>query len=91
MGVSGVQRLVRFRGDRGRLNGRTNRTTDSGVLRLDVTASSSEISVLLVQDRIPNGSGIWCISGAVLVYDVRGILTGNRTRLIPHLIVWIIK
>ena len=35
MGVSGVQRLVQFRGDRGRLNGRTNRTTDSGILRLD--------------------------------------------------------
>jgi len=91
MGVSGVQRLVRFRGDRGRLNGRTNRTTDSGILRLDDIASSSENPVAPVQDRIPNGSGIWCISGAVLVYDVRGILTGNRTRPTPHLNVCIIK
>ena len=42
---------------------------------LDVTASSSEVSFLPVQDRISNGSGIWCVSGIILVYDVRGILT----------------
>ena len=93
MGNSGVQRLVRFRGDRGRLNGRTNRTTDSGILRLDDIASSSENPVAPVQDWISNHSGIWCVSGVVLVYDIRGILTGNLTRLTPspHLIVCIIK
>ena len=40
----------------------TNRTTYSGVLRLDDSASPSEVPVLPVQDRIPTGSWTWCIS-----------------------------
>ena len=63
--------------------GRFSRITHSGVLRLDDIASSSKIPVVPVQDWISNHSGIWCISGVVLVYDVRGTLTGNRTRLTP--------
>ena len=68
MGVSGVQRLVRFRGDRGRLNGNC-RSNHFGMVRLDVIPSPSQIYVIPVQDWISNGSGVWCISGAVLVYD----------------------
>ena len=55
--MSGVQGLVRFRGDRRRVNGRTNRSSHSGVLRLDDIASPSEIPVLPVQDRVSVGSG----------------------------------
>ena len=50
------QGMVRWFSD-----GRDNWTTDSGVLRLDVTASSSEIPVPHLQGRIPTGSGIWCV------------------------------
>ena len=59
--MSGVQGLVRFRGDRGFLNGRTNRITHSGVLRLDVIPSPSEIPVLPVQDGVSVGSGAGCV------------------------------
>ena len=60
--MSGIQRLVRFLGYRGFLNGRTNRITHSGVLRLDDTASPTEIPVIPVQGWIPTGSWTWCIS-----------------------------
>ena len=59
--MSGVQRLVRFRGDRGRLNG-ICRSNHIGMVRLDVNPSPSEIHVLPVQDRISTHSGIWCVS-----------------------------
>jgi hypothetical protein len=48
-------------GDRGFLNGRSNRSSHSGVLRLDDTASPSEIPVIPVQGWIPFGSGSGCV------------------------------
>ena len=59
--MSGFSGLFRFRGDRGFLNGRTNRFTHSGVLRLDDIASPSEIPVLPVQDGVSVGSGTGCV------------------------------
>ena len=59
--MSGVQRLVRFRGDRGFLNGRSSRSSHSGILRLDDSASPSEIPVLPVQDGVSVGSGTGCV------------------------------
>ena len=44
------------------MSGRTPRIPDSGVLRLDGSASSPEIPVLRVQGRIPTDSGIWGVS-----------------------------
>ena len=61
MGVSGVQRLVRFRGDRERLNGDC-RSNHIGMVCLDVSPSPSQIYVLPVQDWISTHSGIWCVS-----------------------------
>ena len=60
--MPGFSGLFRFRGDRGFLNGRTNRITHSGVLRLDDIASPSEIPVLPVQDGVSVGSGTGCVS-----------------------------
>ena len=55
-GLTGFLGMVRRSPD-----GRDNRTSHSGMVCLDVHPSSSEISVLSVQDRIPAGSGIWSI------------------------------
>jgi hypothetical protein len=57
------------------MNGRNNRTSHSGVLRLDAHPTSSEVSVLPLQDWISVHTGTGCVSGAVLVYDDRRILT----------------
>ena len=62
-------------GDRGFLNGGSNRSSRPGVLRLDDTASPSEIPVIPVQDRIPTGSGVWCVPCH---------LVGLPHRLTPH-------
>ena len=62
LGDDRVEGLLWFRGDRGRLNGRDNRTTDSWLVRLDVIPSPSQIYVLPVQNRISTYSGIWCVS-----------------------------
>ena len=59
--MSGFSGLFRFRGDRGFLNGRTNWSSHSGVLRLDDIASPSEIPVLPVQDGVSVGSGTGCV------------------------------
>ena len=48
-------------GDRGFLNGGSNRSSHSGVLRLDDTALPAEIPVIPVQGWIPAGSGICCV------------------------------
>ena len=61
MGMFEIQRLVRFRGDRERLNG-NRRSNHIGMVRLDVIPSPSQIYVLPVQDRISTHSGIWCVS-----------------------------
>ena len=58
------------------MSGRTNRTTYSGVLRLDDSASPSEVPVLPVQDRIPTGSGSGCVPRS---------LVGLSHRLTPRL------
>ncbi len=47
-------------------DGRTNRTTHSGVLCLDDNPSSSEIPVIPVQGRIPTATGVWCVSGSLV-------------------------
>ena len=59
--MSGFSGLFRFRGDRGFLNGRTNRSSHSGVLRLDDIASPSEIPVVPVQDGVSAGSWTGCV------------------------------
>jgi len=43
------------------MSGRSSRSSHSGILRLDDSASPSEIPVLPVQDRIPVGSGSGCV------------------------------
>ena len=61
--MSGIQRLVRFRGDRGRLNGdyrSSHMSSHIGMVRVDVFPSPSQIYVLPVQDRISADAGIWC-------------------------------
>jgi hypothetical protein len=62
-------------GDRGFLNGRSNRSSHPGVLRLDDTASPSEIPVIPVQGWIPFGSGSGCVPCP---------LVGLPHRLTPH-------
>ena len=49
-----------------RLNGRTNRTTRSWVLCLDVTSSSTQILIHHFQDMVPTGSGIWWVPCSLL-------------------------
>ena len=61
VGVTGVQGLLRFCGDRRRLNGNC-RSNHFGMVSLDVNPSPSEIHVLPIQDRISTHSGIWCVS-----------------------------
>ena len=80
MGVSGVQRLVQFRGDRGRLNG-DRRSNHIGMVRLDVIPSPSQIYVLPVQDWISTHSGIWCVSRTLW----RIPLSDIRMKTPPHL------
>jgi len=48
------------------MSGGSNRTTHSGVLRLDDSASPSEIPVIRIQDRVSVGSRVWCVSGSLL-------------------------
>jgi len=72
-----VSGLLRFRGDRGFLNGGTRRITHSGVLCLDDSASPPEIPVLPVQDRIPTGSGVRSVPRPLL--DLTLLLTPH-----PH-------
>ena len=57
-------------GDRGFLNGRSNRSSHPGVLRLDDTAAPPEIPVIPVQGLIPTGSGSGCGLGIILDFDV---------------------
>ena len=63
--MSGIQRLVRFRGDRGRLNGDC-RSSHIGIVCLDDFPSPSEILVPFVQGRILPPSGTGCIPCSLL-------------------------
>ena len=56
-------------------DGSSNRTTHSGMVRLDDSASPSEISVLHIQDRVSAGSGFRCVPRS---------LVGPSHSLTPH-------
>ena len=56
--------------------GGSNWDSHPWVLCLDGIASSSEIPVIRIQDRVPTGSGTWCISRS---------LVGLAHRLTPRL------
>ena len=62
-------------GDRGFLNGGSNRPSRPGVLRLDDTASPPEIPVMTLQGWFPTGSGSGCVPCP---------LVGLPHRLTPH-------
>jgi hypothetical protein len=55
-GLTGFLGMVKRSSD-----GRNNRTSHSWMVCLDVTPSPSKIPVLPVEDRVPAGSGVWCI------------------------------
>ena len=57
------------------VSGRSSRSSHSGILRLDDSASPSEIPVLRVSDRVFRDSGVWWVSGS---------LVGPTDNLTPH-------
>jgi len=82
MGMSGFSGLFRFRGDRGFLNGRTNRSSHSGVLHLDDIASPSEIYVVPVQDGVSVGSGTGCVPRPLV--GLTDTLTPHPPHFLPY-------